>query len=480
MMRPQVAAALAALAIGCASDVSAPDGSIDASSQVSTDASVEACTASTIELTTEVAHTLDARCDVVLVLREPRIVELSTDGAAVRLGDREGSDLGPLRLEPGDHPVRIPEHVTLTVRDLGPAPGELRIARSLTWTDPALLDASSVVGLGRVMQTAAGGEHGGLLLAQLFARFASTAHSERLGPQRLLAAFAADHGDDPRAWDLDAMPFVVTGVHNRVDLASDSHCGELRVSFASTHPLYRPFHLIVLYRQEPMEGDWGADGRAHCAATALRWARLSALDGRAFLEAARARLDETLTSASFLAIESLEFIISPWEWRQWFLRDNEAAETRGELPRVPDNRPLFQTLDPALLDPSRPDRGEALRWIEANAAALSARSALIPEHLRSPSARVNDGVPWVPLDLSGLDPSVAAAYPTLRQQIELTGCPGCHATDADFVQTRPDRTFSPFYTRELDARLVRLRAQAEGRATPAPHGPLQPDPRLPP
>src|SRR5690606_32056170 len=113
-------------------------------------------------------------------------------------------------------------------------------------------------------------------------------------------------------------PFVVTGVHNRIDLADGTHCGELRVSLASIDPLHQPFHLIALHRQVPAEGDRRPDGSAHCAATALRWSRLSALESDdLFHQAARAQLDEALSSERLVAIESLEFLISPWEWRQW-------------------------------------------------------------------------------------------------------------------------------------------------------------------
>jgi hypothetical protein len=124
-----------------------------------------------------------------------------------------------------------------------------------------------------------------------------------------------------------------------------------------------------------------------------------------------------------------------------------------------------------------PDRDAFLGWIEDNASAIEARRLLIPPRFRLPSARVNDGVPWIPLDLGGLDPAISAAYPTMRQEVEMVGCPACHATDADFVQTLPDRTFSPFYTKELDARAARLLAID---ARPAPFGPLQEAPLLPP
>ena len=89
------------------------------------------------------------------------------------------------------------------------------------------------------------------------------------------------------------------------------------------------------------------------------------------------------------------------------------------------------------------------------------------------------GISRPPLSLAGLDPAVAAAHPMLRQQIELMGCPTCHTTDADFVQTRPDRTVSPFYGKELEARRINLEVFGKGQGEPAPFGPLQLSPVLP-
>lgn len=396
--------------------------------------------------------TYDATCGAELALEEAHIVELWSDAEYV----------APRIYEAGVHPIAI--EGTIHVRDHGPPIDDVAIDRSLTWSDATLLDDPSTAGLARLMRTVS--DEPGPMLAAWFDRFATTAHSERAGPQRLLADFAAAHGSDPRRWDLDQLPFRVTGVHNRIDLADGTHCGELRVSLASIDPIHQPFHLIFLYRQPATEDDRAPDDTAHCTATSLRWARLSALEPAAFRSAARAWLDEALRFDRLLVIESLDFLISPWEWRQWFLEG-------GAL----ENRPLFQTVDTPRLNTDGPDRAAFLAWVEDNAALLDARRMPIPEQFRSPSARVNDGVPWIPLRLDGLDPSIASAYPTLRQEIEMVGCPACHATDADFVQTLPDRSFSPFYTKELDARAVRL---IELGAPRPPFGPLQTSPILPP
>lgn len=418
-----------------------------------------------LDLSAAAELTVDAptSCPVTLRLAEARVVDAWVESGRLRLAGAEGAYLEPTRLDAGDHPLELLDATgAVHVRDLGAPPGALRIERSLTWSDPALLDDATTVGLDRVMRAVTGG-HGGALIDAWFRRFASTAHSERLGPQRILEDVAATQGTDPTAWDLDAFPFVVTGVHSRPDLRDDTHCGELRVSLASTHPLHQPFHLIALYRQDPRADDLRPDGTAHCVATALRWAALSALDGAAFFDAARAIVDEALSPERFVALETVDFIISPWEWRQWFLVD-------GAL----ENRPLFQTVDTPRLNADGPDRDAFLAFARDEADALMARAAAIPERFRAPSARVNDGVPWIPLDLGDAGP------PALRRQIEIVGCPACHASDADFVQTLPDRTFSPFYEKELVARQAYLAALGEGGDPRAPHGPLQDDPVLPP
>lgn len=418
-----------------------------------------------------------ADCAVSLEVASPRVLDVWAAGASVALDGRRGA--GPRVVGTGSHAISVAGAGTLHVRDLGAPAGAIRRERSLAWTDPAIADDPRAIGLSRLMRVASGGAHGGLLLDQWFRRFGTTPHSERLGPQQILEDFAAAHGTDPRAWDLDALPFRVTAIHNRIDLQDGTHCGELRVSLASIDPVRSPFHLIFLFRQAAQRGDAG-EGAAHCAATALRWARLSDMDSADFLAEARAWLDEALVSERLLVLETVEFIISPWEWRQWFLQDNEDPATQGSLPRVLDNRPLFQTVDIEGLNRSSATREAFLRFVEANAGALASRRALIPEAFRASSARVNDGVPWIPLDLSGVDPAVLSRYPTLRQQIELVGCPACHATDARFVQTLPDRSFSPFYDKELDARALHLRALSEGTAPPPPFGPLQAEPVLPP
>ena len=425
-------------------------------------------------------------CALTLSYPEPRVIELWVEGDGAELS-LDGRGLRPyeppLRVEAGAHTVEVVSDAAGTrvhVRDHGPVPTSIRIERSLTWTDAALLDDAGTVGLGRVMAAASVDGHGGRLLEHWFGRFATTAHSERLGPQRLLDEIAASQGTDTRMWDLDAAPFVVTGVHNRIDLADGDACGELRVSLASTHPIHQPFHMILLLEQPARPEDRRPDGGAHCVSTALAWARLSELDDESFREAARRMLDEALVRERVLVLETVELLISPWEWRQWFLESNDDPATRDTLPEVLENRPLFQTVDAATLSTPSPERDAFIAWVTENAGPLDARTIEIPEAFRSPSARVNDGVPWIPLDLTGVPQELLDEYPSLRQNIEIVGCPACHAADADFVQTLPDRTFSPFYVKELDARSEYLGALAEGLPGAVPFGPLQATPVLTP
>lgn len=321
--------------------------------------------------------------------------------------------------------------------------GTVRRERSLAWTDDALLDES--VGLDRVMGAAAAsmGVSNGEMMHAWLTRFATTAHSERAGPAQL-AAQLVDTLGSPETWNLDDTPFRVTGVHNRTDLARDGHCGELRVSFASTDPIVRPFHVLFLFRQP------GPD----CEQTWLRWAQLSDLDGEDFFREARALLDEGITPEKFLMIETVELTVSPWEWRQWIVVD-------GAL----ENPPLFQQVVPERVDE------EFIAFANENRDALIARTLLIPERFRVPSARVVQGAPWIPL---AIDDEL------LRKNIEIVGCTACHTADAAFVQTRDDRTFSPFYTKELIARGQLLDDIMHRRPRTVPFGPLQADPVLPP
>lgn len=414
-------------------------------------------------------------CTTTLLVDTPRIVELHATAGVLRVDDRPEDEPGwqrPRALS-GPHTITVdnpgpdPLSLTLELHDHGPTPPDLLRERSLVWTHPALVEPPSACRLACMLKIISADAHGGLQIRQWFDRFATTLHSERLGPKNLLDEFATQAGPDPTTWDLDTLPFVVTAIHNRLDLRNTTHCGELRVSFASVHPIFRPFHLIFLFAQPPVQKDISPAGTLHCAATALRWARLSELPEPEFLVAAQALLTEHLTLANFLAAETNEFTISPWEWRQWFFTD----------PLTLDNRPLFQTVDIPRLNIPGPDRDAFLAWAEANADALSNRRLLIPEEFRAPSARANQGTPWVPLQLT---PALDAAFPALRRNLEIVGCPACHATDAEFVQTLPDRTFSPFYDKELDARADHFAGLYLGTAEPPPFGPLQPDPILPP
>jgi hypothetical protein len=343
----------------------------------------------------------------------------------------------------------------LTLWHRGAPPPAIRRERSLTWTDATLLDDRDVVGLRRVLGEIGGGAAPGALLDRWLRRFATTAHSERAGPAQLADELAREHGA-PASWDLDALPFTVTGVHNRLDLAArNGGCGELRVSIASTHAIYAPLHLIFLFAQAPAEDDVRPDGVVHCSGTARRWARLSALDGAAFHAAARAWLAEALRGDGFLLAETVELTVSPWEWRQWTF-----------VAGVPANPLLFQTVDVDGLNLAGARRERFLAWLRDNAAAAGARTLLVPDEFRAPSARVAPGAPRPTLDLAGLDPALGRA-------VESIGCPACHTDDAPFVQTTVQRSFSRFYDRELDARAAHLATlSAGGDPGVPPFGPL--------
>jgi hypothetical protein len=344
--------------------------------------------------------------------------------------------------------------------------------RSLVWTHADLVDDADVVSLRRALTPAAQAldTTPGALLDAWLRKFATTAHSERAGPAQLADALRDSLGDDPSAWDLDDVPFKVTGVHNRVDLKGTNergpHCGQLRVSLASQDPVFRPFHALFLFAQPATSGDVDGDD-VHCRATSLAWARLSDLAHDDFVSEARAMLDAAFVPERFLMVESVELTVSPWEWRQWIARD-------GSM----ENPPLFQQVDAARLNEPGPAREDFLTFVEANAAALAARTLLLPERFRAPSVRVTQGVPWAPLDLTGVSSALLAERPTLRGNIEIVGCAACHTADAEFVQTREDRTFSPFYDKELTARAVLLDDLVHRVPRVVPFGPLQSDPVL--
>lgn len=348
---------------------------------------------------------------------------------------------------------------------------EILVEHSLFWgSDAGVLDDASVISFARLMALAAGTGNGGPLLSQWFHRFATTAHSERALPAQFIDQVTAAQGADPSQWDLSLLPFKVTGLHNRIDLADlrpGGHCGELRASASSSDVTLQPFHVLFLFRQPIGQGD-EAGGQVTCAGTARRWAALSGLRGAAFDTALRAAIAEGFTSERFLLLETVEFTLAPWEWRQWVPAGDGGVE----------NPPLFQQLDVERLNVAGPLRTDFLAWVDANAAQLDQRRLLIPEQFRVRSVRVNQGVARTPLSLAGS--TAAQTYPQLRQQLELVGCAACHTADAEFVQTRSDRSVSPFYEKELRARAVHLAALARGNAPAPPFGPLQQNPVLPP
>jgi hypothetical protein len=412
------------------------------------------------------------------------VLRASVDGPV--LTEREPGFLGPFVVSAqSSRTVEITRasggiaDLAVSIRRRGSPANAIDEARSLVWTDPSLVDDAATVGLSRVMAAMSDDAHGGRLLQHWLLTFGTTAHSSRAGPGLLVEEHALAHGDDASAWDLSELPFQVTGVHTRMDLRNSAHCGELRVSLASTHGVYRPLHLLFLFAFAPREDDVTPSGALHCSGTALRLARLSTLSSADFNDAARAILDEGLVAERFLLAESVEFIISPWEWRQWVKVPNTDVATSALLPFVVDNPPLFQTVDIPAVNTPGPKRDAFLTFVEANAPALAARSLLWPESFRAPSFRLNDGVPWVPVDLNGVDADVLASFPTLAGQIAITGCPACHTADAQFVHTREDRTFSPFYTKELVARAALLDALQRGVELHVPFGPLQDEPNLP-
>jgi len=409
---------------------------------------------------------------------EPVVIELANTTRTFEVdGDRElvitGSGVAEAWIEGGtfaDEPVaqwavpraiagerallvRAGGDVTVTVWDRGAEPAPANRTRSTTWLDAALLDDAGTLSFARVMAAIADDGHGGALLDRWFRAFAAGPGAGRA----TFAQFLATLSGEPSTWDLSALPFKVTGVHNRQDLAHGDDCGELRVSIASTHPTLSPLHILFIFRQAPDDDDITPDGSVHCRGTSRRWAALAGLDAAAFATAARAILDRTLIREHFEMAESVELTLSPWQWRQW----------------VPDganglvNPPLFQTIDVPRVNAPGATRDAFLAAVAANADAIAARTWTVPSMFRIAVAEVQ------PTEIATLP---NAGTPALSRALGMIGCPRCHTDNADFIQTSVDRVPSPFYDKELDARAARIDALSRGEwPAPAPFGPLQPD-----
>jgi hypothetical protein len=357
--------------------------------------------------------------------------------------------------------VEANDEVTLTAWGRGAVPPAPLRDRSTTWFDAALLDDPTAVSFARVMSIVSG-DQGGALLERWFEAFAAGPGAGRATFAQFLDGIRAEQGSDPGGWNLATLPFKVTGVHNRIDLARGdvpgappSGCGELRVSVASTHPTLSPLHMLFIFRQRPQADDITPDGAVHCRGTARRWAALAGLSPSELATAARAWLDGALTRDNFALAESVELTISPWQWRQW-IPDGAGGLT---------NPPLFQTIDVTLLNGPGPTHDMFLADVAQHRDEILARTWAVPPLYRP---RVAEVQPTEKAALvGGIDGDVAEALGTI-------GCPRCHTENADFVQTSVDRVPSPFYDKELDARTARIDALAQGRAvTPAPFGPLQ-------
>jgi len=356
------------------------------------------------------------------------------------------------------------------------APPTVDSRHSLFWTlDSGVLDEVSFKGL---MDTASDG-HAGPLLNQWFNAFTMSPAGGRSTEAQYLVDFAsAGAGSDPAQWDLAQMSFKVTGVHNRIDRADYSvggHCGELRASVASTNVNLQPFHALFIFRQPAGAGDVAADGHVTCVATARKWAELSRLDGEALSAAVRALIRDGFLRERFELVETVENTLSPWEWRQWV-----KGAAAAPLPFTLMNPPLFQQLDVEGLNVTGSRRDAFLVWVADNAAALNARTLLYVDQFKTTIAQVPPAGARPPLKLDGLRADVAAAYPQLRQQIEMTGCAACHTADAEFVQTQTTGKVSNFYEKELTARERHLEKMSRGEQPYAPFGPLQLDPVLTP
>jgi hypothetical protein len=393
----------------------------------------------------------------------PIVIEAWVEGGALEVDAEQlaagasASWLAP-RVASGDLELIVSGDGTVTFSAFArgtPAPAAQR-GRSLAWLDGEILDDPDVVSFERVMSSIASDGHGGALLDRWFSAFAAGPGAGRATFANFLDDVKASQGSDPSAWDLGALPFKVTGIHNRIDLATSDHCGELRVSVASTDPVFAPVHLIFLFQQPAADDDVTPDGFVHCRGSARRWARMSAIDPGEWKATAREIVATGFTRERFLLAESVELSISPWQWRQWIPQGDAMI-----------NPPLFQTVDVARVNAPGELRDAFVAEVGANADAIVARTWRVPARFTATVADVSPNIKAPLVELPELPPAVPMA-------IGMIGCPRCHTENADFVQTGIDRKPSPFYDRELDARAARLDAMVVGEwPARVPFGPLQ-------
>ena len=400
----------------------------------------------------------DPGAEVTRLVHGPALVVIN--GADNRIVEAwwDGSWLAP-RPVVGSMELMIEDEgdVTLKVWARGGKLSPVDRDRSLAWFAPEVLDGT--ISFAQLLGAISSNGNGGVLLDRWFRAFAAGPGAGRATFAQFLDEVTATQGADPAQWNLNALPFKVTGVHNRVDLANAESCGELRVSVASTHPTFAPVHFIFLFRQVPRVDDVTPDFIVHCRGTMRAWSRLTSLGDERFRAEAKQMLEFGITRERFVMAESVELSISPWQWRQWQL---DASDT-------PTNPPLFQTIDVARVNAPGPTRDAFLAAVAANADDIAARRWAVPATFRSSVAEVQPNSKAPLVDLGTLE--VPASLP---RALGMIGCPRCHTDNADFIQTGADRKPSPFYDKELDARAARLDHLNSGfPETTPPFGPLQ-------
>ncbi|MDQ3266763.1 MAG: hypothetical protein M3Y59_24445 [Myxococcota bacterium] len=417
----------------------------------------------------------------------PDSVHTSLDG----VDQPEPGWVGIHTLATGEHVLRVTSdqaaELRFIIRSEGELPQSLNSALSLEWpTNNRVVSDKDVVGLGRMMALISAEGHGGPLLAHWLASFESTEGPSRSGPAALLAHLQAQRGADPALWNLDELNFSVSSVQNRIDLRDATSCGQLRVVITATDTGFEEaFQMVFLFKQPPRPLDYSPQGTLHCTATALVWARLSKsgalpTDGQNPIATA---IGEVLQRANFLRVKTSEKIgaETDYEFREWVLAVNPDPAAAPALRNLLVNRPMFQTVDTQRLNTPGAERDAFIAYVSDNAAALNARTALIPQEFLAVATRA-DGVNWTPLDLSGVPQPTLDAFPQLRQQIEVVGCTGCHTSRAGtkLIHSRRNGGHSAYLLEELSARTNDLLKLSTGVPEPVPYGPLQANPVLPP
>jgi hypothetical protein len=202
---------------------------------------------------------------------------------------------------------------------------------------------------------------------------------------------------------------VTTALVNRLDLATVKDCGEARITFAMTSAYTNGDQRMTMIVELKVPDD----GQS-CKTVAQRWSELSGIDDVAQRRSKLIALYTDLLKPQNLGqIRTNEFVnrtgVEPWELREFHIRPAD-----GLL----DLAPVAQTVDPTQL--SNP---ALLSWMQTNAAAIQAGTAIVPAQFLAGSSTENGG------RLSLAPVTSDASILALEKPVNQLACAGCHLTE---------------------------------------------------